>query len=652
MKAQWHFQPQPPGYRDRNPISGEFFSSEAVGNLVSALVREGLQNSLDAKAEDSSEPVRVRIYASGEGGALPSGSAERWSTGLWKHLEARDNGLKTPPTPDSDCRYLCFEDFGTTGLIGETSSDQCDDQPFYCFFRAENTSSKTRGKGGSWGIGKTALPRGSSANAFFALSCRESDSRTVLMGSLTLRTRVVDGTKYTPDAWFGTNPMPSESSAVIQPVEDEDTIQAFARDFRLSRNLSSEIHSRAGTSIVVPWCSDELSMKALLSAVLESNFLSIVSGELVVEIEQGDGGVESSALLNSESISSLAKRELGEKSPIVQLLNLAIWAREHESSERFGVHREAEMKGSVKWADYTLNESDRAMARSRFDSGKPICFRVPVPLRHRSGVVRNSHLDVILIQTADGSSARPVFERGSVVIPDHKIRRVSGTIAIIRSHADELGALLRAAEDPGHKEWSAETDNFFEFKRDFVYAKAYLAFARNAAFECVSLLQERDSQKDFDLLGSTFSIPRPPESDEDVNRAGRSQRTKPTIKPPILDPPQRAPRIARITRLKSGFAIVPAGEGRTPEKIRLRAAFNIRKGNPFKKWHPADFDFERKPIRVECEGGIEIEKCEGNRIVARITSSEYALRVEGFDAARGDVIVDVRPEGVFDESEG
>ena len=67
MSESWRFYSQQTTDPIHNPISGEFFSTEAVGNVVEGLVREGIQNTLDARitrADGSREPARVRIFVS------------------------------------------------------------------------------------------------------------------------------------------------------------------------------------------------------------------------------------------------------------------------------------------------------------------------------------------------------------------------------------------------------------------------------------------------------------------------------------------------------------------------------------------------------------------------------------------------------------
>ena len=140
MANKWHFCEQRPADPIRNPISGEFFSTEAVSNATEAIVREGIQNSLDARIDRASGRAEVRIYLSESDSALPPANVGRWFSTLWPHIKADRNGLRNQPDPTKPCRFICFEDFKTTGLTGSTSAHQVVDgapNHFLNFFRAE-----------------------------------------------------------------------------------------------------------------------------------------------------------------------------------------------------------------------------------------------------------------------------------------------------------------------------------------------------------------------------------------------------------------------------------------------------------------------------------------------------------------------------------
>src|SRR5262245_19183532 len=122
MTLSWHFERLKPGTKVRDPIQGEFFASEAIAGSAEALIREGIQNAKDAarstNGEGSPAQVRVRVFISEDEAALPPERMSRYTDNLWDHILAEGNGLKSAPTRSEPCRFLTFEDFGTTGLRG------------------------------------------------------------------------------------------------------------------------------------------------------------------------------------------------------------------------------------------------------------------------------------------------------------------------------------------------------------------------------------------------------------------------------------------------------------------------------------------------------------------------------------------------------
>src|SRR5262245_23237028 len=162
MRPRWHFNVLRRGDRIRDPIQGEFFASESIDGPAEAVVREGIQNSLDANPRDPSDQpvsttVRVRIFVSGADGALSGSRLRPYMEGAWEHLHAERNGLHEPPGEGAPCPFLVVEDFCTTGLTGDPG--QWEDRPgvgnpFFYFFRAEGRSQKGEDYRGRWGVGK------------------------------------------------------------------------------------------------------------------------------------------------------------------------------------------------------------------------------------------------------------------------------------------------------------------------------------------------------------------------------------------------------------------------------------------------------------------------------------------------------------------
>ena len=91
----WHFSRKRPSDKTRDPIASEFFASDAIKDAGEALVREGIQNSLDARLTVNGI-CRIRIFLSAEQGAIDAQKHARWFESAWPHYMAPKNGDVIP----------------------------------------------------------------------------------------------------------------------------------------------------------------------------------------------------------------------------------------------------------------------------------------------------------------------------------------------------------------------------------------------------------------------------------------------------------------------------------------------------------------------------------------------------------------------------
>src|SRR5436190_2438197 len=77
MNPEWHFNPRRPCDRMRDSANDAFFTAESLENLSEALVREGIQNSLDAAERAAVIQRAVVRRQSGELFAVEPGHAAR-----------------------------------------------------------------------------------------------------------------------------------------------------------------------------------------------------------------------------------------------------------------------------------------------------------------------------------------------------------------------------------------------------------------------------------------------------------------------------------------------------------------------------------------------------------------------------------------------
>ena len=62
--AQWKFRPYGKDEIRSNPIQEEFFTTNEVGSISNAIVREGIQNALDEWTKEPGTIVKIRIFLS------------------------------------------------------------------------------------------------------------------------------------------------------------------------------------------------------------------------------------------------------------------------------------------------------------------------------------------------------------------------------------------------------------------------------------------------------------------------------------------------------------------------------------------------------------------------------------------------------------
>ena len=160
-EPKWEFRVMVKGEMNSDPIESEFFSTEHLDSISDALVRECIQNSLDAGLPDQTVRVAFRLFTENSNN---NGGMDQYLKGLQPHLTAEQNGLIKTHNPEDPETFLVIEDYGTRGLEGDPTQDD-DFQPtntnikndFFYFWRNIGRSKKGANDRGRWGLGKTVF---------------------------------------------------------------------------------------------------------------------------------------------------------------------------------------------------------------------------------------------------------------------------------------------------------------------------------------------------------------------------------------------------------------------------------------------------------------------------------------------------------------
>ena len=519
MNTAWQFYPQQPTDLIHNPISGEFFSTEAVGNVTEALIREGIQNTLDArkkKADGSRQLANARIFLSDTAGALPSNRARRWFGTLWPHVMAPGNGLRNQPAADDLCPFLVFEDFGTIGLTGNPEEHKVVDgvaNHFLNFFRAEGHSDKGEQDRGSWGVGKTVFPRASRISSYIGFTVRSDDNKQLLLGRSILKYHRLNGKSYKSDGYFGVQ----RSDGFMLPTGDPATLAEFRSDFHIKRLRES------GLSIVVPWYEingeDGMSRDKVIEAVLRGFFYPILMGHLSVTIAAPgeEIALDSSAMMRTvESIGgSLALK-------LLPIINLAEWAHTRTPIEFHSLIAPPADRAQ-NWSADLVPPNVVNHIRQSLVQRQRIALRVPMFVQPRTNGPHPTFFNVFLEHSQE-DSAKPVFIRDELIISDVKSARIPQVRSLVIVEGGPLATLLRDAETPAHTQWNQGTS---KFKNKYKFGPGAINFVRLSVSELLRIINQAEQQPDPSITIDFFSVPAPPDEDDAVPTQRRHPVTAP-----------------------------------------------------------------------------------------------------------------------------
>lgn len=609
MAASWHFKAHSPGSTIREPIAGAFFASDAVSEPGAALVREGIQNSLDAALEG--ERTLVRISLVGESDSPDWPEINPYFAGAAVHYTAADNGLRPENIPNETTprTLLIFEDFGTTGLQGdpETPYPPRDrrENNFFHFFRAEGLTDKDPGKRGSWGLGKDTFFRASKVNTVFGLTVRSDDHRRLLLGKAVLKSHYV-GEDYFQDGYFGEK---SDANDMVMPVEDSSTIDRFRQAFRLERG------NEPGLSLVVPWLDPEITETAVIQAVFKNYFYAILQGDLEVMVEMA--GIET--CLDKDNFLAEARR-LADRHETLPIIELTDWAvNDISDADRHRLNMPATGRRWT-WGKDLFGEDLLKVLSGKLRDRERIAIRVPVTVRKRDGEPRESYFDVYIQSEDSNERARPLFIRDGILISAVNAPPLRGIRALVIVNDGPLSEFLRKSENPSHTVWQGQ-----QVKADYTSGVGDLEFVVSSVRRICELAAAEDKEEDKKLLADIFPM-------LGRGRPGGGGGTRP-------------PSYFTIREIEGGFSVTP---GSTPvqagDRAEIRVAYDVRRGSALNRYRVGDFRLGEASVQYQTEG-VEVEEVSDNRMAVRIINPQFRVAVTGFDEKRQIYVKVDRTEG-------
>lgn len=457
-KPAWIFPPTNGGVDYVNDPSSAYFSDSPIPKLV----REVIQNSLDAKDHRFDEPVAVR-FSEIEVERKHIGGAE-----LSKHIASCLRRAENDNRSDAAASYrnalkvsrrarircLKIQDIGTTGLVGSH---------WDALVRQEGAVNKSAASaGGSFGIGKNAVFNVSDLHVVFYC------------------TRYVEGRRGRVDLLQGkaalmAHPNPQDPEDMLQhmgfyaceggePISGRKTIPGC---FELDE---------AGTGIFImgfnPRSTGNQWAQEVARAAAENFFYAIHNRRLRVEVAPLKGKAIS---VNHETLASLFNDYDADKSDF----------NDYDADKSESAYFYRAIRDAADSVDQTepLGQLGRLKAYALFTEGAP---------RRLAYINRNG----MLITQSNELSANPLRPRNRTIWPDYAV--------VVMADTDAGDGWIRKMENPSHDSISPKQ---LGSEKDIREARNALSAARRALRELIDAkadIQQYGEESNLDELAHLF----------------------------------------------------------------------------------------------------------------------------------------------------
>lgn len=617
--SKWHFSEQNLDDVDDEDTVAKNFARES--RKVSAIfVREFFQNVIDASRKKSTtKPPHVTIALLDRDRGLVAGVLDPLLESVYPHLSAAEHPGEVK---DSQNNVLILEEFGTSGLIGDTSNSRArgPDERWANFWFGEGKRSKTGSSLGRAGQGKITYHLVSTARTVFALTKRQIHEKELLFGKcIVSKTHEIDGIHYKRHGYWpriGDNKQPL-------PEESDSEVKKFRENFSLSPRNDT------GTSWIIPCVDKESFSKArLIEEFLRDFYFTVLVGELTVNI-MGTSINESTLLdvLKDYPIDSLPPQF---SDFLLEAITLP------DNAPEFLVARDGWCVGGpeVPMPEEAFDPEDLDRARGLMRAKQLIAVKLPVHIEPKKKESVSEHIDVFLKQPEGLDQTREAYVRSGLEIGEEKyLKNAPGRyLGLVHAKRDtNISEFLGYAEVASHMRWNT---NEIEATKRYTNVRSPVRSVRYSLPKLARLLSGHTSGRDYDALVDFLSVP--------ALGKGRKRKTSKKKKKQgggidggISEVPERRPRRFEVKQSEGRWKLRP-GPGAVrleyPCKIIIDLAYATMPGagDPFKVYHRFDFDLTEKKDHPISLKNAEVVSRGLNRLEVELQSSDFSILVQGF----------------------
>ncbi len=615
---------------DENQLEN-FFTNTDVLTSQSILVRESIQNAIDAKVSNSPTPVRITFKLD----KVDSKIAKKYFGELSPRILSALGSSYVQPA-DKHCQYLAVEDFNTTGLDGPITSERPASKPnsFWFFTWASGTSNKGSGTRGKNGVGKIVFPRSSGIKSQLVYSIRQATEPSFLVfGNAFLKFHDYDGARYNPDCRW----MTVDEDGMHVPFQDSETRDEFVQDWKLTRKTDE-----SGTSIIVPYVDEGFSASKITQCIVQDYFVAILDGTIECrvidfsgsEILISSGTIESHLTDMDEDLLTRASKTKEELIGLCQIYKNKLQS-ETVAIDLLLANRDGKRNS---WPEEALSEDQRAEVKNALDAGKTVEFKLTVLLPELRAESNNAKTDTysVLLARQEDAMLNPTFSREGILIPSAATGsgRLKDALFLVVINSGGLADVLGDAEGPAHERWSAEEQKFKD---------KYIKLHGEQLIRCIKDSPSRIAKalklSPDTLESSHFSkwFPNNDQghkpSDEDDETTGKKKK----VKKREGGGGSGGSGISEGLHLEpttDGFKILKSAgvaESLVGKKVKIRAGYSTGKGNSPLTLSSDDFVIKD---HLGAHSGVTVDSWEDNTCVIHIESDAFKIQFEKFDRYR------------------
>jgi len=654
LNMDWKFKKMSDDDSNVDPGIYQHFKQRTVDSLV----REVIQNSIDAKRDDV-DKVRIEFtFATAE----KTFTDEHFEGQLPKHLgmpgalkhdsetkfdELRDKSSN--PKWNEGLDFLLIEDYGTDGLTGnhETMSriqrdpatrkltEESKSNRFRMFhWDWGNNSADDTGKGGAWGYGKAALTKASRIKSILTMTTRNRDHKddstleqTIFGHSLVSSHDDGKGNSF---RFYGHYQRNDTVVSNIFPRSTKDGGSATTDIEKFCTHIGSKRCNKLkdrGLSIFIPWYEEGISFESITTSIIENYSVAFQMGLLEVQIKDDSRTVD----INVKNIQDQIDKMKIEEERKFLLTTLNRLAAEPQPTNSLKYTRDDLNIASLIDNMKDVEKEDWFKFFNDSANGTTKSARIEVPFSAVNGTPHDGYFTVKMEKQYD--SKHTFLHRHIIRTTDGEKKNIAApnVLALVfvgtedsKSVRNPLHQFLRLCEGPAHMEWVAKGN---ERAKMYVTPTFIVTIVSKFVSQFYSEIMKSSSGE---ITGSGWLK---------LNMPGN--RKKPAVKKkkkgtimPVAPMPLKSLKntpTGKLTFVKNEVA-TGKNELKVGDKIRITIANDTTKGNAFKKWD--EDDFVLAPSKTNSTGvKPSTLKAEENWITLTVENPDtFQLIVSGFNS--------------------